>query len=348
MIALISDLHYYLPKTSNNNSQRLEVLHKSLEWVKETAKSKGVKTLAILGDTVEYKDRIDIFVQDTLRQHFIGLREVFETIYLLVGNHETVFSRDNSVNFMSMFDEYKGFRVFHDFEIVNAPEANFYFMPFFKDDVLLEKRESIKPLDRSKKNFLFTHQSFKNFDVGGGHEDVWSEISSEIFEELGFDHIFSGHFHKHQTLGKTSYVSSLITGNFAEKNEEAYHGMIILDESKDKWKFFANPHTPKYRVLEFNKQNVANIMSEGGTFTKFLLKQTYEVEKLYKIKEKLLQNNYDIFFVNDIEVESNFTKIDDWTSIITQSPESILKEFVSHTSGNIDPTKAIEYLEKLA
>lgn len=346
MIALISDLHYYLPKHSSSNSQRLQTLETSLEWVKATCKAKGVSKLAILGDTVEYKDRIDIFVQDTLRRHFVGLREVFEEIYLLVGNHETIYSKDNSVNFMSMFDEYKSFKVFDDLGWIKDEAVNYCFLPFFRDDVLLEKREEIGRLDKKKKNILFTHQSFKNFDVGGGHEDVWSEISSEIFEELGFDAVFSGHFHKHQTKSRTTYVSSLITGNFAEKNEEVYHGMIVLNDDAS-WKFFANPHAPKYRVMEFNKDNVKVMMSEKDCFIKFLLKQTYEFEKLEKIKQKLLQTHYDVFFVNDIAVENSFAKIEDWTSIITQSPEEILKQFVHHTATEIGAKQALAYLENL-
>jgi hypothetical protein len=141
-------------------------------------------------------------------------------------------------------------------------------------------------------------------------------------------------------------VSSLITGNFAEKNEERFHGMIVLNNDAT-WKFFPNPHTPKYRVMDFDKDNVKTMMNESGCFIKFLLKQTYEFDKLEKIKQKLLQTHYDVFFVNDMEVENSFAKIEDWTSIITQSPEDILKQFVHHTAGEIGAKEALVYLENL-
>jgi hypothetical protein len=322
-IGIVSDVHLHLGKKSNY----IDYIYKSLDFFFDECSKRNITTVYALGDIVEYKDKIDIFVLTSMLDYFRNKKKQGFLISFLVGNHETVRRADNDINFLKVFEE--EFEVFADYSTMVTPECKLHFMPYFKDDILEKKIELIN-IDKKKKNYLFTHLSFKNFDVGGGHEDVWSEMTSEQLENIGFDHIFSGHYHKHQTKGKTTYISSPMMTNFGEVGEEKYHGFVFFDVETGNYDFIKNPHLIKYKKVELSKDTLPQIMKEKNCYFEIILDKHYDYSFKEKLKEKLEKNNYKVEFSYNISKKNQaVAKISDWTNIITEKPEDVLKNYVS-------------------
>jgi len=322
-VGIVSDIHLQLGKRSNY----IDYIYKSLDYFFNTLTEKDIRDVFVLGDVVEYKDKIDIFVLTSMLNYFRDKKDQGFHICFVVGNHETIRRADNEINFLKVFE--KEFDVFSDYKCLTFEKSNLHFMPYFKDDILEEKKKLIK-IDKKKKNYLFTHLSFKNFDVGGGHEDVWSEQSSDEFEEMGFDHIYSGHYHKHQTINKTTYISSPMMSNFGEVGEEKYHGFVIADLAKNKFEFIVNPHLIKYKRFELTKEILPKLVKEKNCYMEIILTKHYDYEFKDTLREKLEKNNYKVEFKYDISKKNqSIAKIEDWTNLITENPEDVLKNFVS-------------------
>jgi DNA repair exonuclease SbcCD ATPase subunit len=106
-----------------------------------------------------------------------------------------------------------------------------------------ELRSALRP---GQTSVLFTHQAYTGGDVGDEEEGFappekfWS-LPDDLF--IGFTHVFSGHFHRHQTLsaggGKVTYVGSLIQRNFGDRGLDK--GPVILSLFRDHIEFAQHP-----------------------------------------------------------------------------------------------------------
>ena len=343
LIGLCSDLHFHLGKKSDY----IDIIFKSLDFFFSECSKKEITKVVICGDVVEYKDRIEISVQDKLLDYFREKKADGFEIYFVVGNHETLNRVDNEINFLKIFSD--SFFVAKDYEVIEFEKGiTCHFLPYFKDDILMDEKIPLLATVPGK-NYLFTHLSFKNFDVGGGHEDIWSELESSVIEEIGFDHVFSGHYHKHSTKGKTTYISSPMVTNFGEAGEEKYHGFVFADLSKNKFTFIQNPHTIKYKKVELTKETLKDMLSTENYFYQVFLKKVYEQSYLEKIKQKIEEKNFKVQFKYDLNKgNSSLSKIDGWTDMISQKPIDLLKSFVSIQKNKTEEEKKylIEFIER--
>lgn len=341
-IGLTADIHLQLGKRSNY----IDYIYKSLNFFFEECKKDNIFDIFMLGDIVEYKDKIDVFVLNSMLDFFREKKDQGFFIRFLVGNHETVRRADNDINFLNVFS--REFEVYKDYTVVFNGDTILHFLPFFKDDILQEMIPKIKnSIQSNAKNYLFTHLAFKNFDLGGGHEDVYSEIESKQFEALGFTHIYSGHFHKRQTIGKTTYVSSPMMTNFGELGEEEYHGFLKLDLMNNSTEFIQNPHLIKFKRYELNSKTLPIMMKETNCYLEVILTKNYNYLYREKLKEALERNNYKVRFQYDISKKNQtIAKIDDWTNILAESKEQIIEKFIhSKPLDDIIKKELLEYLK---
>jgi hypothetical protein len=63
----------------------------------------------------------------------------------------------------------------------------------------------------------------------------------------GFEHVFTGHFHKRQTKKNVTYIGNCFPHNFADAGDDE-RGMMILEWGKEP-EYHAWPDQPTYRVL---------------------------------------------------------------------------------------------------
>jgi hypothetical protein len=71
------------------------------------------------------------------------------------------------------------------------------------------------------------------------------ELRREHFE--GFEHVFTGHFHKRQTKKNITYIGNCFPHNYADVGDDD-RGVMILEWGKEP-EFHAWPDQPTYRVF---------------------------------------------------------------------------------------------------
>jgi len=206
LFVAISDIHF--------NVNNLEIATTALKLALWKAKELEVP-LIIAGDLHDTKAIIRGEVANRLLEIFYD-SEV--QTYILVGNHDLLNEKgkDNGLNYLNVRNVFvvsHATSVFCPKQIYlvpyqNTPEA-------FKDAL-----QSIP-----KGSIVVAHQGVKGAFMGDYVQDKTSIDPSEL---EGY-RIFSGHYHKHQTIGSLTYLGSPFTHTFGEANDGP-KGFLVVNE----------------------------------------------------------------------------------------------------------------------
>jgi hypothetical protein len=189
-----------------------------------------------------------------------------------------------------------------------------------------------KKLKKLKGKYLFGH-----FELPGYLMNAMVAMPDHgemsVTDLGGFEHVFSGHFHKRQTKGNVTYLGNCFPHNYADAGDDD-RGMMILEWGKEPV-FHAWPNQPLYRV--FGLKDVLNhtevmlkpnmhvrvnldidISYEEATFIKETFIDTYRLREITLIPAKTTE-------LTDYEIQGNiaFESVD---QIVTGQLSSIDSE----------------------
>lgn len=200
---LISDLHF--------NVQNLELSSTALATAIGAANNLRIP-LVIAGDLNDSKAIIRAEVANRL---ILLLKEAKTLVYILVGNHDLVNEKgkEHGLNYL------KPYATIVDHII--AFNSKFVMMPYYSNMDLLKYHLSKMPKDRN----LIMHQGFQGAVMGDYIVDKTS-ISTDLVKDF---RVFSGHYHKHQTIGTVTYIGNPYTMSFGEANDGP-KGFLILND----------------------------------------------------------------------------------------------------------------------
>jgi hypothetical protein len=134
----------------------------------------------------------------------------------------------------------------------------------------------------------------------------------------GFEHVFSGHFHKRQTKKNVTYIGNCFPHNYADAGDDD-RGLMILEWGKEP-EFHSWPDQPKYRVFKLSdvlnhtekmlqpgmhcRVNIdIDISYEEATFIKETFIDTYNLREITLIPQKEVDVGENIMLGN-IQFES--------------------------------------------
>jgi DNA repair exonuclease SbcCD nuclease subunit len=83
------------------------------------------------------------------------------------------------------------------------------------------------------------------------------DVRREDFQ--GFDHVFTGHFHKRQTQKNITYIGNCFPHNYADAGDDE-RGCMILEWGREP-EFHAWPNQPRYRVVK-----LTDVINHGDKF----------------------------------------------------------------------------------
>ena len=192
---LISDIHFSL--------QTLELASTALTEAFETARKLNIP-LIIAGDLNDSKAIIRGEVANRLIRIFQEYRMVRS--YTIIGNHDLLNEKgfENSLHFL------KPYTLLVE-TMAYLEDLDIYLLPYQNNKEELEKALSILPLYTT----VIMHQGFNGAWMGDYIQDRTS-ISVDLVKRFS---VFSGHYHRHQTIGTVTYIGSPYTITFGEAND---------------------------------------------------------------------------------------------------------------------------------
>lgn len=206
------------------NTNNLAESNAIIDFIIEQAKANEVKTIEFLGDLFHTHAVIRLEVLDFWEKAFKKITKDKLKVIVLVGNHDQPGSneKEQSMNSLNIFSFISGLT------IVNKPMVidNIGYMPHISDKK--EFLKQAKDLHKKAPHFLVIHQTIVGAEY---HNNFFAPDGIEL-ENIPQTHIFAGHIHTSQIIGKCLYVGTPKWDTLTDANQKKNIWIINHDIEK--------------------------------------------------------------------------------------------------------------------
>lgn len=303
--AVFTDIHFGLKSNSVQHNQDCSDF---VDWFIKKAKEENCETCFFLGDYNHHRASINIQTMQFGLRALEKLNNSFDHVYFIPGNHDLYYRDKRDVHSVEWAKHLPNVTIVNDW--------------FIQDDVVIAPwlvGEDHKKLSKLSGKYLFGHFELPAFYMNAmvqmpDHGDV---NDSDL---VGFEKVFSGHFHKRQARNNIWYIGNAFPHNYADAGDDQ-RGMMILDWGEDP-EFHAWPGQPLFRVYKLSdildnpdglllpKSSVRvhldiDISYEEANFIRETLIPKYNIREMSLIPMKLDQHSQDL-----APGEVNFESVD--------------------------------------
>ena len=233
--AVFTDVHFGLK--SNSQIHNEDCLN-FIKWMTETAKSKNCETCLFLGDYHNNRASINVLTLNYSLRALEHLNDNFDQVYFIPGNHDLYYRDRRDIQSVEWARHLPNVRIVNDW--------------FEQDDVVIAPWLVADDYQRIPK--LSAKYCFGHFELPGYLMNAMvampdhGEVKREHFG--GFDHVFTGHFHKRQTQRNITYIGNCFPHNYADAGDDL-RGLMILEWGQEP-EYHAWPNQPVYRVYDLS------------------------------------------------------------------------------------------------
>lgn len=289
--AVFTDIHFGLKSNSvTHNDDCLAFV----KWATAKAKEEGCDTCFFLGDWHNNRAALNILTLNYSLRALEHMNDNFDAVYFIPGNHDLYYRDKRDVQSVEWARHLPKVQICNDW--------------FQSGDVVIAPwlvGDDHKRLAKKRAKYCFGH-----FELPGYYMNamvLMPDTGEAKREDLtGFEHVFTGHFHKRQTAGNVTYIGNCFPHNYADAGDDA-RGMMILEWGKEP-EYHAWPDQPTYRVLGLSEivDNAANVFKpkmharvnididlsyEEANFIKETFMDTYQLRELSLIPRKEVSVN---------------------------------------------------------
>ena len=300
--AVLTDIHFGLKSNSVTHNEDCLAF---VQWFTAKAKEEGCETCIMMGDWHNNRAAINILTLNYSLKALEHLSENFDTVYFIPGNHDLYYRDKRDIQSAAWAKHIPNVQIVNDW----FEAGDVVICPWLVGD-------DHKKLLKKKGKYCFGHFELPGYYMNAMVQmpDV-GEARREDF--VGFEHVFSGHFHKRQSSNNITYTGNAFPHNYADDGDEE-RGMMILEWGSEP-EFHAWPDQPTYRVLGLSqivstpeavfkpkmhaRINIdIDLSYEEANFIKETFIQTYSLRELSLIPNKQVNVNQEI--TGEIKFES--------------------------------------------
>lgn len=318
------------------NNKNLSNIIETSKWILSVCKSESINEVYVLGDFLNSRDKIDSLAINTAVDILDSFVDSSIKINLLLGNHEKYSkSIDFKVNSIKVFKKHAN--VIDKFKVVDKGSHYFIFIPFINEteifDAIVDKIKE-KVSGSNKKTILFLHQPIKGAIVNEISNFIEpASTSTDVLKQ--FDFVFSGHFHKYQTLSNCTYVGSPV--QLTHNEERSEKGVLIFDLENESCKFVINPKYSKYVTTSDENCEV------NGKYVRFICTEYKDPAELKRIRDVLISSG-----ATDVRIEfllKEQTPLNVQLSNINLT--ELTKKYIEANKGELNGNKLFEIGNKI-
>ena len=292
--AVFTDIHFGLKSNSLQHNQDCE---KFVDWFISQAKKEGCETCFFLGDYNHHRASINIHTMQYGLRALEKLNDNFDRVFFIPGNHDLYYRDRRDIHSVEWAKHLPNVEIVNDW--------------FITKDVVIAPwlvQEDWKRLQKLGGKYLFGHFELPKFYMNAMVEmPDHGELNDTHM--IGFEKVFSGHFHKRQSRSNVWYIGNAFPHNYADAGDDA-RGMMILEYGSEP-EFHSWPDQPRYRVYKLSEilenpegllikdSNIRvhldiDISYEEANFIRETLIPKHELREMALIPMKLDQMSIDI------------------------------------------------------
>jgi len=340
-ILIFGDIHIHSHKSYNFFTL---LSFQILDYIKFYCKKEGIENVVFLGDLFE--NRMIIKTEDaveTKKKFYSFKNEENLKLYAVVGNHDSVYESDISVNSVSLYQEY-----FNEF----SHKENFYKLKKLSNDFVdfyilnYSPKKTIKKtkLNENKLNILFTHNDIYGSPLQNG---TYLKQGLDIDFFKSFNLVFNGHIHNRAEFANVIQVGSPYKYAINELNTESGFYVLTLDNNSFSYEIIKLDFLPKLLTLkvteaksDFYKEELEKMNIEND----FLMLEIYinDLSYINNLKNFIMTNFevVDVFIdiLAEFNKENNETKELSEVAKDIKETQNFIKE-IKTTEGFIESIK---------
>lgn len=274
--AIIGDLHFGMRPTDERFIE-----YQIHEWKKFIAYclDTGIKELVILGDFFDNRNYISVKMLDMVLNQVVKMDM---KLYLLVGNHDTLFKNTSRVNTPRLlFEKYGNIEVVDTVKEIYIDDTKCLFVPWINKE---NYSKTIAAVKKTQADYCFGHLELNEFEMTSGIKCT-DGLSAKLFKK--FKKVMTGHFHLVQKKGNIYYLGSFYQTTWADCGDQKF--IYTVDSEFD-----LTP-VPMARSI-FKKMYLTENEPISAEHVKNAVDSYVKVYLSYKMKakdEKLLSNLID-------------------------------------------------------
>lgn len=246
--AVFTDIHFGLKSNSQlHNDDCLAFV----KWATAKAKEEGCETAMFLGDWHNNRASINIVTLTYSLRALEHLNENFDNVFFIPGNHDLYYRDRRDVQSVEWARHLPNVHICNDW----FSEGDVVIAPWLVGD-------DHKRVPKMKGKYMFGHFELPGYFMNAMVQmPDHGEINADAF--LGFDHMFTGHFHKRQSNRNITYIGNCFPHNYADAGDDE-RGMMILEWGQEPV-FHAWPDQPRYRVYQLSNilKNTDSLLFKG-------------------------------------------------------------------------------------
>lgn len=233
--AIFTDIHFGL---KSNSSVHLQDCSDFVDWFIATAKQNGCETCLFLGDWNHNRSSISNITLHYGLSALERLSAAFDTVYFIPGNHDLFYRDRRDISSVAWAKHLPNVHIINDW--------------FTAGDVTIAPwlvQDDWKQLQRLGGKYLFGHFELPYFKMNAMVE-MPDHGELQTTHLVGYERVFSGHFHKRQEKGNVTYIGNAFPHNYADVDDDA-RGMTVLDWSGE-LSYYTWPAQPRFRVYQLS------------------------------------------------------------------------------------------------
>jgi hypothetical protein len=296
--AVFTDIHFGLKSNSTLHNEDCLAF---VKWATQKAREEGCDTCLFLGDWHNNRASINILTLQYSLQALEHLNENFPNTYFIPGNHDLYYRDKRDVQSVEWAKHLSNIHICNDWTTL----GDVTIAPWLVAD-------DHKKLKKLKGKYLFGHFELPGYLMNAmvampDHGEICGD------DMQGFEHVYSGHFHKRQTQRNVTYLGNCFPHNYADAGDDD-RGLMVLEWDKPPV-FYAWPDQPRYRVYRLsdtlkNPEGLLmphmhvrvnldiDISYEEATFIKETFADTYKLREITLIPQKSAE-------ITEYEIQGN-------------------------------------------
>lgn len=294
-----------------------------------------------MGDVFESRKAQTIVLLNAFKEILAMFKQARMELVVIPGNHDKT-NYDSKESFLDVFEHTPGCCLYSEPHSLDGDGATFHFMPFFSDDVYVEKFPKLI-VEKGRQNILFTHIGVSGAVMNNGIA-VETKISQSLFDP--FDLVLIGHYHDAQIFRHNiQYTGASLQHNFGESPEKG--ATVVYDDLTTERVFFDFPRFLAYEINadQLTVQDIKDFekeIKEKGDHLRIVLTGSEASIKAVD-KQRLLVAGIDVATKQDIISQHEVEE-----SVVAFTDQSLMASFKEYCKKNgLEYPTGAKYLKKV-
>lgn len=286
-------------------------------WINEQIEAKGIKSVRILGDLTDAKDKHSASLVNKVVNAIKSIQ--CDDILIMAGNHDWLLKGQEFFRFLNHLPNVRFVTEPWEDPDVKGPGPIMY-LPYSKSPA-----KDWQDLDFSHYQYVFMHQT-----VGGAIASNVEAMEGEGVPEIPAGRVYSGDIHVPQTIKGVTYIGSPYHVHFGDNFEPR---VLVLDRrEREQWLRFPSPKRMTVKVGSMDQLINRNDIQAGDQIKLRVALPKEEQHRWFAFKRDAiahLESLGALVFGVELELPKTDRRIVPDHRITTTGPEGVVYQFVS-------------------